>query len=161
MARRIEIEDTITRRYIRLNAKETQLVVRLLPPSDARYPVSHLLASVKDLFRHTLHNLSDSDMVVITIQNLVNQNDKPIWISFRIKDQLAGGVIISLVEKVSQSNSRFEALEKLIMTYILLGCVWVSAVELRARADRSQSWHNLKQVSWRSRQQKIVCPMQY
>jgi len=32
MACRIEIEDTITRRYSRFNAMGTQLVVRLLPP---------------------------------------------------------------------------------------------------------------------------------
>jgi len=92
MARRFEIEDTITRRYNRFNAIGTQLIVRLLPPSnnDARDPVSHFLASVKDLFEHALRNLSDSDMVGITIQNRVNQNDMPIGISFRRKDQLAG-----------------------------------------------------------------------
>ena len=55
-------------------------------------------------------------MVGITIQNRENQNDKPIGISFRRKDQLAGDVILSLVQKVSQSNARFNALDKLIMT---------------------------------------------
>ena len=54
-------------------------------------------------------------MVGLTIQNRVNQNDKPIGISFRRKDQFAGDVILSLVEKVSQSTSRFNALDKLIM----------------------------------------------
>jgi hypothetical protein len=115
MARRFEIEDTITRRYSRFNAMGTQLVVRLLPPSNAREPVSHFLASVNDIFEHALQNLSDSDMVGITIQKRVNQN-KPRGISLRRKDQLAGDVIWSLVEKVSQSNSRFNALNKLIMT---------------------------------------------
>jgi len=80
----------------------TQLVVRLLPPSNARDPVSHFLASVNELFEHALQNLSDSDVVGITIQNRVNQNDKPIGI--RREDQLAGDVIWSLVETVSQSN---------------------------------------------------------
>jgi hypothetical protein len=56
MARRFEIEDTITRRYSRFNAIGTQLIVPLLPPSndDARDPVGHFLASVKDLFEHVL-----------------------------------------------------------------------------------------------------------
>jgi len=54
MARRLEIEDTITRRYIRFNAIGTQLIVRLLPPSNARDPVSHFLASVNDLSEHAL-----------------------------------------------------------------------------------------------------------
>ena len=65
---------------------------------------------------HLLQNLSDSDMVGITIQNHVNQNDKPTGNSFRRKDQLAGDVIWSVFEKVSQSNSRFKAIDTLIMT---------------------------------------------
>jgi len=75
MARRFEIEDKITRRYSLFNAMGTKLVVS---HSNARDPVSYFLASVNDLFQHALQNLSDSDMVGITIQNRVNQNDKPI-----------------------------------------------------------------------------------
>ena len=71
---------------------------------------------MNDLFRHALQNLNESDMVGITIQNSENQNDKPIGVTFRSKDQLAADVILSLVQKVSQSNARFNALEKLIMT---------------------------------------------
>ena len=110
MARRFEIEGEINRQYRRFNATETQLTVRLLPPSDdTADPVSHFLASVNDLFQHALQGASDSDMVGITIQNGINQNDKPIGISFRRKDQLFGDVIWSVFEKVSQSNSRFNA----------------------------------------------------
>jgi len=104
MARRFEIEDTITRRYSRFNAIGTQLVVRLLPASDARDPVSYFLDSVNDLFRHAIQNLSVSDMVGITIQNRVNQNNKPIGISFRRKDLLAGYVIWSIVETFSNQT---------------------------------------------------------
>jgi len=95
-------------------------VIRLLPPSDARYPVSHFLDSLNDIFPHALQNMSDSNMVGITIPNRVNQNDKPIGISLRRKDQLAGDVILSLVQMVSQSSYRFNALDKLILTVILL-----------------------------------------
>jgi hypothetical protein len=102
MAPRFEIEDTITRQYRRFSATGTQLVVRLLPPSDATDPVSHFLASLNDLFSHALQNLSESDMVGLKIQNRENQNDKPIGISFTRKDQLAADVILSLVQKVSQ-----------------------------------------------------------
>ena len=52
----------------------------------------------------------------ITIQNRENQNDKSIGISFRRKDQLATDVILSLVQKVAQTNYSFNALSKLIMT---------------------------------------------
>jgi hypothetical protein len=55
-------------------------------------------------------------MVGLTIQNCVNQNDKPIGISFRRKDQLSGDVIWSLFEKVAQSNSRFDASDTLVVT---------------------------------------------
>ena len=99
MARRFEIEDTSTRQFRCFIATGTQLVVRLLPPSDVTDPVSHFLASLNDLFRHALQNLSESDMVGITIQNCENQNDKPIGVSFRSKVQLAADVILSLVQR--------------------------------------------------------------
>jgi len=49
--------------------------------------------------------------VVITVQNQVNLNYKPIVIRFRRKDQLSGDVIWSVLHGVSQSNSRFNALD--------------------------------------------------
>jgi len=52
----------------------------------------------------------------LTIQNEVNQNDKPIGLSFRRRDQLSGDVLWSVFEKVSQSNSRFNALDRLVVT---------------------------------------------
>jgi len=55
-------------------------------------------------------------MVGITIQNQVNQNVKRIGIRFRRKDQISGSVIWSVFERVSQSNSRFIALDTLVVT---------------------------------------------
>ena len=52
MARRFEIDDTVTRGYRRFNAVGTKLRARLLPPWDGSNPVSHFLASEKDLFVH-------------------------------------------------------------------------------------------------------------
>ena len=126
MARRFEIEDTITPRHSRLNAMGTQLIIRLLPPFNDRDSFSHFLASVNDLYEHALQNLSDSEMVGITIHNRVNQNNKPIGLSCRRKHQLAGDVIWRVFE-VSQSNSRFNSLNNLTMTCIPLGCLLVSA----------------------------------
>jgi len=93
----------------------TQIIVRLLPPSNAIDTVCHFLASANDLFEHALQNLNDGDMVGITIHNRVNRNDKPIGNSFRRKNQLAEGVIRSNFE-VWHSNSRFHALITLNMT---------------------------------------------
>jgi len=78
--------------------------------------VGHFLASVNELFDYVLQDVSDEDIVGISIQNQVNQNDKPIGISFRRKDQLSGEVIWSVFEKVSQSNARFNALDTLVVT---------------------------------------------
>jgi len=78
--------------------------------------VGHFLTSVNELFEYALQDVSDDDRVGITIQNQVNQNDKPIGISFRRKYQLSGEVIWSVFEKVSHSNAKFNALDTLVVT---------------------------------------------
>ena len=55
-------------------------------------------------------------MVGITISNEVEVKDRAIGISFRRKDQITGDVIWSVFEKLAQSNARFNALDKLVMT---------------------------------------------
>jgi len=95
---------------MRYNAVGRQITVRLIIPCDSD-PVTHFLASVNDLFQELLRDVDDADMLGLTIQIQVNQNDKPIGISFRRKDPLSGDVIWSVFEKVSQSNSRFYALD--------------------------------------------------
>jgi len=135
MVHRFEIENTITRRYSRFNAIGTQLIVRLLPPSNARDPVSHFLTRVNDLFEHALQNLSDTDMLGITIHNRVNQNDKQNGISFRHKDKKAGDVVCSVFEKVSQSNCRFNSLDTLVVTVhsVTMPVSFGSAIKSRGR----------------------------
>ena len=115
MARRFEIYGTITRQYSRFNAVGSQVTVHLFLPSNNVDPVNHFLASLDELFEHKLQNVSDSDMVGMTIHNQVNQSDKPNGISFSRKDQLSGDVIWSVFEKLSQSNSRFNALDTLVV----------------------------------------------
>jgi len=78
--------------------------------------VANFLASVNDLIEYALRDVEDSDMVGMTIQSQVKQNDKPIGISFRRKDQLTADLILSVYEKVSQSNSRFNASDTLVVT---------------------------------------------
>jgi len=93
MARRFEIDDTIRRHYRRYNAVGTQLNAPLLPPADNSDPVGYFPTSVNEIFEYAFQDVSDSDMVGVTIQNQVNQNDKPIRISYRRKDQLSEEVI--------------------------------------------------------------------
>jgi len=78
--------------------------------------MSHFLASVSDLFEYALQNCDDSNMVGITISNEVNVNDKAIELSFRRKDQITPDVIWSVYGKVAQSNARFNALDKMVIT---------------------------------------------
>ena len=103
---RFIIDEEITKQYRRFNATGTELTVRLLSPPDGddTNPISHLQASVIELFEYALRNCQHSDMVGLTIRNEVNVKDKPIGISFRRQDQLSEDVIRSVFEKVGQSN---------------------------------------------------------
>ena len=87
----------------------------LLLPSNNIDPVNQILTSANDLFEHVLQNVSDSDMVRMTIHNQVNQSDRPIGISFRRNDQISGDVIWSVFENVFQPSSRFNALDNLFV----------------------------------------------
>jgi len=102
MDRKFRIVDEITGQYRRFSAVGIQLTVHLLGPSDDDDPVSHFVASVNDLFDHALQNVRDSDMLGMTLQNRLNQNEMPIGNSFRRKHQLSGDVLWSVFEKVSQ-----------------------------------------------------------
>jgi len=77
MARRFEILDTNTRQHRRYNPVGRQIIVRLIHPSVNSDPVAHFLDSVDDLFEHVLRDVDVAIMVGITIQNQVDQNDKP------------------------------------------------------------------------------------
>ena len=74
--------------------------------------MEYFLASVNDLFEHTLQDVRDADAVGIAIHNEINQSDKSIVISFRRRDQLSGDMILSVFE-VTQTNSRCNAIDKL------------------------------------------------
>jgi hypothetical protein len=114
MAHRFEIVCEIRRDCRRFGTVGKQFTVLLNPPSDLDLnPIDHFLASINELFEHVLHDVQYSDMVGVAIRNEVNQSDKPIGLSFRRRDQISGDVIWSVLEKVTQSNSRFNALDTL------------------------------------------------
>ena len=115
MERGFTVDDEITRQYRRFNAVGTQLTVRLLPPPDDSNPVTHFLDSVSDLLHYALRDYEDSEMVGTTVRNEVNVQYKAIGLSFRRKDQISADVILSVWEKVTQSNSRFNALDTLVL----------------------------------------------
>ena len=67
---------------------------------------------MNDLFEHALQDVGAGDMLVNAIHNESIQNDKPIGISFRRRDQLSVEAIWSVFE-VTQSNARLNALDTL------------------------------------------------
>ena len=100
---------------------------------------------MNELNDYVLEDVSDEDMVGITIQNLVNQNDKPIGISFRRKEQLSGDVIWSVFEKVSQSNARFNALDTFVVTvHSVMMPVGFGRVALKSRGRTLSVMAHLK-----------------
>jgi hypothetical protein len=105
------IDDEISRQYRIFNATGTQLTVRLSPTPDNAEPITHFVASMNDLFDYALKDFSNSDMVGLSISNQENVQDKATGLSFRRKDQLTSDVIWSVFQKVTQSNSRFNALD--------------------------------------------------
>ena len=67
---------------------------------------------MNDLFEHALQDVGDGDLVGIAIHNESTQNDKPIGISFRRREQFSVDAICSVFE-VTQSNARFNDLDTL------------------------------------------------
>jgi hypothetical protein len=138
MAHRFEIVREIRREYRRFGTVGKQFTVRLNPPSDLDLnPIDHFLASINDLFDRVLQDVQDSDMVGVAIRNEINQSDKPIGLSFRRRDQMSGDVLWSVFEKVSQSNSRFNALDTLTIDVHAVKMPYDSGeMVLRRKADR-------------------------
>ena len=66
----------------------------------------NFLASVNDLIEHALQDLSNSEIVGITNQKRVYQNDKATGISFRSKSQLAGDVKWKMFERIIITKPR-------------------------------------------------------
>ena len=97
MTQRLEVLEDISREYRRFNTTGRQIRVRLNPPTDTdTNPMDHFLDSVNDPFEHVLQDVGDADMVGIAIHNEVNQNDEPIGITFRWRDEIYVDVIWSV-----------------------------------------------------------------
>jgi hypothetical protein len=116
MSQRFSVQGEITTQYTRFNAMGTQVTVHLSAPPDDDDLITHLQESMAELFEFALRNCTDSGMVGINIHNQVNQNDKPIGISFRSKDPLSGEVVWTVFKKEIQCNARFNALDTLVIT---------------------------------------------
>jgi hypothetical protein len=113
MSRYFTVQNEITRHYRRFNAEGRELTVRLTAPPPSSTAAPHFIDSVDALFEYSLRDLQPSDMVGISIYNADNQQDRPIGLSFRRRDQISRDVRWSVFEKVIQSNARYQALDTL------------------------------------------------
>jgi hypothetical protein len=75
--------------------------------------MSRFIDSINEILEYGLHDHEDSDMVGLTINNDHNIGDRAVGISFRRKDQLSAQTIWAVFEKVIQSNTGFNALDRL------------------------------------------------
>jgi hypothetical protein len=73
----------------------------------------HFADSVDEVFEYSLRDLQPGDMVGISIHNADNQQDRPVGLSFRRRDQISREVLWSVFEKVTQSNAQYRALDTL------------------------------------------------
>ena len=113
MSRYFTVQNEIIRRYRRFNAEGRELTVRLTTPPASSTVVQHFTESVDALFEYSLRDLEPSDMVGISIHNADNQQDRPIGLSFRRRDQISRDFLWSVFDKVTQSNARYQALDNL------------------------------------------------
>ena len=85
------------------------------PPASAaaRDPARHFDNSVDELFEYSLRDLETSDMLGISFHLADNQQDRPIGLSFRRRDQISRDVLWSVFEKMTQSNARYQFMDTL------------------------------------------------
>ena len=81
---------------------------------DYRDLVSDFLASVNNLFQHALQNFSN--MLGITIQDIVNQNDKTIGIRYRRKRSVGGRRDIENISESHRIEFAIKSLDTLVVT---------------------------------------------
>jgi len=95
-------------------------------------------------------------MVGITISNEVEVKDRAIGISFRRRDQITGDVIWSVFEKVAQSNARFNALDKLVMTVHSVRMSIGHGGGIVTKGRPLELMARLKEVSYKSKRKVTV-----
>jgi hypothetical protein len=93
----------------------TEMTVQPLPPPDPDVidPMSHFINTMNEILEYALYDRDDTDMIGLTITNEQNVGDKAVGISFCRKDQLSVEAIWAVFEKLMQSNTRSNALDRL------------------------------------------------
>jgi len=112
MSRYLTAQNEVRRHNRRSNTEGREPTVRMLAPPvsrAARDPARRFANCVDERFEYALRDLKPGDIVGISIHNADNQQDKPIGLSFRRRDQISRDVLWSVFEKVTQLNARYQA----------------------------------------------------
>lgn len=97
-----------SRRFKKYNAEGRTILVQL--DSASIYTIEDTLSNMID---YVLRDTADSDYVGIEIRNTVRIQDRPVWLSFRRRDQVHREVVLTALNRVSQSNQNFSLTDRL------------------------------------------------
>ena len=133
MSRYFTVQNEITRHYRRFNTEGKRLTVWLTTPASSS-AAGHCTDRMDAIFEYSLRDLEPSDMVGISIYNVDNQQDRPIGLSFRRRDQISRVVLWSVFDKVTQSNATYQAVDNLTFHVHSIGM----PVGLGKKAEKSK-----------------------
>jgi hypothetical protein len=89
------------------------LLIKFNNPGEEQQPMTYLKECITALIEYLVREFPDRDMVVLSIRSTENLQDKAIGISLRRRTQLKPDVVWSVLDKVVQSNARFDLTDRL------------------------------------------------
>jgi hypothetical protein len=105
--------DETSKNFPKFNTTGQSLLIKFNNPGDEQEPITYLKECITALTEYLVREVSDRDLVGLSIRNTENLQDKAIGISLRRLDQLKPDVVWSVLGKVVQSNARFSLTDRL------------------------------------------------
>ena len=107
------ILDETCKSFSKFNATGLSLLIKFKSPGEEQEFASYLKKCNSALTNYIVDKLPDGNLVGLRIRNTENVQDKVVGISLRRRDQLKTDMVLSVVGKVIQINSRFALTERL------------------------------------------------
>jgi hypothetical protein len=107
------ILDETVKSFPKFNTTGRSLLLKFNVPREDSDPTAYLRECITALTNYLVDKVPDRDLVGLKIRNTENLEDKLIGISLRRRDQLKPDVVLSVIEKVIQSNARFGLTDRL------------------------------------------------
>ena len=99
--------------FTKFNTTGRSLLIKFKSPTNEQNPASYLSECIASLTNYLVGEIPGRDLVGISIRNTENLQDKAVGLSLRRRDQLRTDVVLDVLGKVVQSNSRFELVDRL------------------------------------------------